>query len=78
MRHLPRIARKLPLAPGRGEFLQIIAEGMASGGAFVRRHVERGEPAFVDMWEQMGGQARYDRQTHWFEQHRARFVEMLG
>ena len=51
---------------------------MAHGGEFVRRRVERGEPAFVEMWEQMGRRSRFDRRRDWFAQNRSRFVEMLG
>lgn len=58
--------------------MHIIEGSMAHGGEFVRRRVERGEPAFVEMWEQMGGQARFDRRRDWFAQNRSRFVEMLG
>ena len=33
---------------------------------------------FVEMWERMGGEARYDRRRDWFAQHRDRFVDGLG
>lgn len=66
------------LPPGREELVEIIERQMASGAAFVRRRVERGEPAFVEMWERMGGEARYDRRRDWFAQHRDRFVDALG
>ena len=51
---------------------------MAYGGDFVRRRVERGEAAFVDMWERVGDQARYDRSSRWSAQHGVRFVEAAG
>ncbi len=66
------------LPPGRSALVDVVEEGIVQGGAFVRRRVERGEPAFVRMWETMGGQARYDRRRSWFERHRARFVEAVG
>ncbi len=66
------------LPPGREELVRVIEQGMATVGQFVRRRVERGEGAFVEMWERMGGQARYDRRRNWFAQHRSRFVEALG
>lgn len=66
------------LPPGREGLVRIIGEGMDNVGEFVRRRVERGEPAFVEMWERMGGQARYDRRRNWFVQHGASFVEALG
>lgn len=64
-------------APERAELVAVLAAQVASMGAFVRRRVEAGEPAFVRMWEEMGGEARYRRRRDWFEQHRARFVESV-
>lgn len=67
------------LAAGeREELVDVIAEVMATSGAFVRRRVERGEPAFVEMWEKMGGEARFERRARWFERERDRFVEALA
>jgi len=72
------VAESYRLPPDREELVCIIEGSVAGGGEFVRRRVGRGEPAFVDMWERMGGQARYDRRRNWFAQHRTRFVEALG
>ena len=72
------VADSYGLPPGREELLRIIEQAMALGGAFVRRRVERREPAFVEMWERMGGEARYDRRRAWFAQHQDHFVEALG
>ena len=47
------------------------------GGQFVRRRVEAGEPAFIEMWNAMGGQARYDRRAAWFAVERDRVLEAL-
>jgi hypothetical protein len=77
-RRLRVVADAYGLAPGRAEFVDVLAEGLAAGGAFVRRHVDAGEPGFVAMWEQMGGQARYDRRLEWFTRHRERFLDALG
>jgi aminoglycoside phosphotransferase (APT) family kinase protein len=77
-RRLRLVADSYGLPPGREELVQIIEETLANGGEFVRRRVERGEPAFVEMWERMGGQARYDRRRYWFARHRDHFVEALG
>jgi aminoglycoside phosphotransferase (APT) family kinase protein len=77
-RRLRVVADHYGLPPGRQELVEVIEEGMARGGAFVRRRVERGEPAFIAMWEQMGGEARYDRRRDWFAQHRDRFEAALG
>jgi len=72
------VADSYGLAPGREELVAIIEESMTHGGEFVRRRVQRGEPAFVEMWEQMGGQAHYDRRRDWFARNRSRFLDALG
>ena len=77
-RRLRILADAYGLPPGRGELVRIIGQMLANGGHFVRRRVEREEPAFVEMWERMGGQARYDRRRAWFEANRDRFEEALG
>jgi hypothetical protein len=61
----------------RGEFLDVLAESVHRGGAFLKARVDRGEPAFIAMWEFTGGQARFDRRSEWFEDNRARFLDAL-
>ncbi len=46
-------------------------------GSFVRRRVEAGEPAFIEMWRAMGGDARFDRRHAWWQRERDRFVHAL-
>jgi hypothetical protein len=77
-RRLRIVADGYGLPPGREEFLGALDVAMARGAEFVRRRVERGEPMFVQMWERMGGEARYERRTAWFQRHRTRFLEALG
>jgi hypothetical protein len=78
-RRLRVVADGYGLTPGREEELvEVIEQRLVGLGEFVRRRVKRGEPAFVAVWERMGGQARYDRQREWFAQHRDRFVDALG
>lgn len=77
-RRLRIVADSYGLPPGREDLVSTIEFSMARGAEFVRRHVERGEPAFAQMWERMGGQARYDRRQSWFARHRARFMDALG
>jgi len=72
------VADSYGLAPGREELVAIIEESMTDAGEFVRQRVQRGESAFVEMWEQMGGQARYDRRRDWFARNRSRFLDALG
>jgi len=72
------VADSYGLPPDRSTFLEVLAGSIAIGDRFVRRRVERGDAAFVQMWNERGGQARYDRRHEWFEQHRARFADALG
>lgn len=64
-------------ADQRRQWLDILEWRMANGGGFVRRRVEAGEPAFIAMWEAMGGQARYDRRHDWFTTNRGAFEASL-
>ncbi len=50
----------------RTEMIRCLSESIAQGGEFVRRRVEAGEAAFVDMWNDMGGQERFDRRRRWW------------
>jgi hypothetical protein len=74
------VADSYGLAPGRTNFLDLLAQNIADArrGGFVRRRVERGEPAFRDMVEAMGGLERYERRHQWFEQNRQRFADALA
>jgi len=63
---------------GRREMLEALEEQVAAGGAFVRRRVEAGEPAFVEMWHAMGGAERFERRRRWFRAERHRFEAALA
>lgn len=63
---------------GRTEVLEVLAVQVHTVGDFVRRRIERGEAAFVEMAEQMGGLERYDRRAAWFDANRDRFASALG
>ena len=58
---------------GRARLLDCLAESIARGGEFVRRRVEAGEAAFIEMWDAMGGQERFDRRRRWWAHARADF-----
>ncbi len=47
------------------------------GTRFVRRRVSAGESAFVEAWEQRGGQAGDERLIAWLERNRAAFLQAL-
>jgi hypothetical protein len=65
------------LPPDRHELVDVLEQQFAQGGAFVRRRVEAGEPAFVEMWTMMGGQERFERRQAWFATNRQRFLDAL-
>lgn len=62
---------------GRAELLAVLDESMARAGEFVRRRVEAGDANFVAMWQQMGGQERFDRRRRWWFAERPAFVDAL-
>lgn len=64
-------------ADGRRELLVTLDGSMASGGEFVRRRMEAGDPNFIAMWESMGGMARFDRRRAWWADQRAQFATAL-
>jgi aminoglycoside phosphotransferase (APT) family kinase protein len=64
-------------ASGRGELLHVLSESIERGGAFVRRRVEAGDPNFVRMWTEMGGEERFERRRRWWEHHRSDFERAL-
>jgi Phosphotransferase enzyme family len=62
----------------RGQLLGIVAQSMERGGEFIRRRVERGDPNFVRMLEEMGGMERYERRRRWWKQQEGSFTAALG
>lgn len=62
---------------GRREFMEGVSASMAQGAEFVRRRVQRGDPAFTKVWNETGGEQRFERQQRWWNEHRARFAEAL-
>jgi hypothetical protein len=65
-------------ARGRVELLVVLDDAMERAGEFVRRRVALGDPNFVAMWQQMGGQERFDRRRRWWLAERPAFAEALG
>jgi hypothetical protein len=58
-------------------FVDAIIEGKRVGGAFVRRRAEAGEQAFIEMWEDRGGEAGDERILNWLEANRQSFLNKL-
>ncbi|MET0693512.1 MAG: phosphotransferase [Propionibacteriaceae bacterium] len=63
---------------GRAEFFAALSAGMARGGLFVQRQVERGNANFIAMWESMGGMAHFDRRREWWADRAPEFRRALG
>ena len=61
----------------RAEVLTCLSESIARGGEFVRRRVEAGDRAFIDMWNNMGGQQRFDRRRRWWAERSQDFADAL-
>jgi hypothetical protein len=51
----------------RAELIDMWPRMRRRGIAFVRRHVDAGEPAFVEMWERAGGEEGERRNIAWIE-----------
>lgn len=64
-------------APGRQSLLKILGASIARGGEFVRRRVDAGDPNFLKMWNDMGGNERFDRRRRWWEEHEDEFVSAV-
>jgi aminoglycoside phosphotransferase (APT) family kinase protein len=65
-------------AAGRTALHGLLDLSIRQGGRFVRRRVEAGDPNFVKMWHEMGGQDRFDRRRRWWDEHSTAFATALG
>ena len=72
------VADAYGLGPDRLDFLAAIFDAVRVGEAFVRRHVEAGDPGFVATWEDRGGEQRSKRRARWLDDNRARLLKTLG
>ncbi len=61
----------------RAQLLACLDRSIARGGEFVRRRVEAGEAAFIEMWESMDGQERFDRRRRWWAEAHVDFEKAL-
>jgi hypothetical protein len=62
----------------RRELLDTLADGIERGGEFVRARVEAGDRNFIAMWNEMGGDERFERRRRWFAAQRTRFSDALA
>ena len=51
---------------GRAELLAAVDDSIVRGGDFVRRRVAAGDPNFIAMWNDMGGEERFERRRRWW------------
>jgi hypothetical protein len=61
----------------RERLLEMWPRMRRQGIAFVRRHVDAGEPAFVQMWEAAGGEEGERRNLAWIEDNLERLRRAL-
>jgi len=61
----------------REVLLAMLDSTIERGGEFVRRRADAGDPGFVKMWADMGGQERFDRRRRWWAQSRSDFRLVL-
>jgi hypothetical protein len=59
------------------ELVESIILSRQVGSAFVRRRVDAGEAAFVEMWKRHGGDAGSERTLAWLEANRHSFLRAL-
>jgi aminoglycoside phosphotransferase (APT) family kinase protein len=64
-------------AEGRSGMVAALSDSMARGGRFLLRRVEAGDQNFIEMWNSMGGMARFDRRRAWWAEARGEFAEAM-
>jgi len=62
---------------GRRELLELIPVSMQRARDFIEGRAQRGELAFVLVYEVMGGAERFDRRVRWWDAHRDTFADVL-
>lgn len=64
-------------AKDRPVLVDLLDRSMESGGSFVQRRVDSGDPNFIRMLGEMGGMERYRRRLEWWHASRETFVRAL-
>jgi aminoglycoside phosphotransferase (APT) family kinase protein len=76
---LGRFARAYGIGGGDAvRFVDAVFATKEAGRAFVRRHVDAGEPGFVEMWATYLGPERDAADTVWMDEHRDRLIEAVA
>lgn len=63
---------------GRAELLEAVDGSIVRGGDFVRRRVAAGDPNFIAMWNDMGGEERFERRRRWWVGVRGEFAVAMS
>lgn len=61
----------------RQEFMAVLMEIEEVALRFVMERVDQGIQAFVEMWNDLGGQKRHLRKMGWLDEHRSRINDAL-
>jgi hypothetical protein len=64
-------------ASGRTQLLELLSRSMVSGGDFVRRRVAASDRNFIAVWNEMGGEERFDRRREWWTRREDDFAVAL-
>lgn len=62
----------------RLEFVPTLLAAEEKGLEFVMARVERGDDAFIRMWQDLGGEERHKRRMAWIDEHSESLAECLG
>jgi hypothetical protein len=62
----------------RGDLLDAVDDSIVRGGEFVRRRVAAGDPNFIAMWNDMGGEERFERRRRWWVGVRGDFAAAMS
>ncbi len=66
-RRLRLVADEYGLDPReRTEMVEALGESIVHGGEFALRRVNAGDANFIEMWNSIGGMARFDRRRAWW------------
>jgi Phosphotransferase enzyme family len=62
----------------RTELVELLGMSFEKGGEFVKRRVQAGDPNFIKMWNDIGGEQFFQRRIRWWNQKRQTFVKALN
>jgi hypothetical protein len=63
--------------PDRRIFIEVLTQRQAVGRRFVTRHVQAGEPSFIDMVDEFGGPEKWEATDRWLGQEKFHLDSVL-